>query len=342
MPHYKYCIVPKCTNTSSSTPEKLFFNVPRDLKVRKKWCTVMKRDDKVPLSYHTVRYCCEDHFDLEADMENYVKYKLVGGQLRLKKEVLPHKFDCQKPQKNIAERPGFKKRQDIEYLKRVLSKNVEHENLMPNPVEFIEIEDDSKNNPLSIAESVNELPESHQTGQKTKGVQISKMPRKYKRKPGVVPRNIHWTEDSLALAFEELKQKKKGKYPVLGVENERRLVAHLLKLGDAGFPPDRIVIRQLAYQFAEKAKREEKSIEDQMTATESNEPSEMDCQPTALLQLRFQCDAPLISLKEKPYSTYLSEQPSTSKQNDDALIEKVFEYIWVKPYQKQKMVKLKL
>lgn len=33
-------------------------------------------------------------------------------------------------------------------------------------------------------------------------------------------------------------------------------------------------------------------------------------------------DAPLISLKEKPSSTYLSEQPGTSKQNDDALIEK--------------------
>lgn len=27
-----------------------------------------------------------------------------------------------------------------------------------------------------------------------------------------------------------------------------------MKLGDAGFPPDRIVIRQLAYQFAEKLK----------------------------------------------------------------------------------------
>lgn len=34
------------------------------------------------------------------------------------------------------------------------------------------------------------------------------MPRKYKRKPGVVPRNISWTEDGLALALEELRQKK--------------------------------------------------------------------------------------------------------------------------------------
>ncbi|KAJ0177761.1 hypothetical protein K1T71_006634 [Dendrolimus kikuchii] len=42
------------------------------------------------------------------------------------------------------------------------------------------------------------------------------------------------------------------KYPVLGFDNEKRIVAHILKLGDAGFPPDRIVIRQLAYQFAEK------------------------------------------------------------------------------------------
>jgi len=43
-----------------------------------------------------------------------------------------------------------------------------------------------------------------------------------------------------------------GKYPVLGFENEKRLVSHILKLGDAGFPPERSIIRQLAYQFAEK------------------------------------------------------------------------------------------
>lgn len=36
------------------------------------------------------------------------------------------------------------------------------------------------------------------------------MPRKYKRKPGVVPRNINWTEENLVLAIEELRQKKRG------------------------------------------------------------------------------------------------------------------------------------
>ncbi|CAG9792222.1 unnamed protein product [Diatraea saccharalis] len=37
-----------------------------------------------------------------------------------------------------------------------------------------------------------------------------------------------------------------GKYPVLGFDNEKRLVSHILKLGDAGFPPKRSKIRQLA------------------------------------------------------------------------------------------------
>lgn len=37
---------------------------------------------------------------------------------------------------------------------------------------------------------------------------MSKTTHKYKRKAGVVPRNINWTEDSLVLALEELRQKK--------------------------------------------------------------------------------------------------------------------------------------
>lgn len=61
---YKYCIVPKCTNTTARTSEKLFFRVPSDAKIRKKWCKVMKRDDKTPLSAKTSLYCCEDHFDV--------------------------------------------------------------------------------------------------------------------------------------------------------------------------------------------------------------------------------------------------------------------------------------
>ncbi|KAL0839543.1 hypothetical protein ABMA28_016237 [Loxostege sticticalis] len=43
-----------------------------------------------------------------------------------------------------------------------------------------------------------------------------------------------------------------GKHPILDFENEKRLVKHILKLEDAGFPTNRQSIRMLAYQFAEK------------------------------------------------------------------------------------------
>lgn len=43
-----------------------------------------------------------------------------------------------------------------------------------------------------------------------------------------------------------------GKHPVLGFDNEKRLVSHIQKLEAAGFPPDRTTIRMLAYNFAEK------------------------------------------------------------------------------------------
>ncbi|CAG9572683.1 unnamed protein product [Danaus chrysippus] len=95
------------------------------------------------------------------------------------------------------------------------------------------------------------------------------MPRKYKRKEGVRARVVSWTTEQLQSAFHELDKKELGineisrrfgipsrtlrrryaiknqtkltlgKHPVLGFEHEKRLVAHILKLSDAGFPPDR-------------------------------------------------------------------------------------------------------
>ncbi|XP_045765299.1 chaetoglobosin A biosynthesis cluster protein C-like [Maniola jurtina] len=114
------------------------------------------------------------------------------------------------------------------------------------------------------------------------------MPRRYKRKEGVRPRIVSWTTEALQNAFDEMdknimginkisrqfgipsrtlrrryaaKNKTKltlGKHPIFGFENEKRLVKHILKLGEAGFPPDRRSIRMLAYQFAEKLKLKHK------------------------------------------------------------------------------------
>lgn len=57
---YKYCLVPRCKNTTSKAPNKLFFLVPQG-KIRAKWCKIMRRDQVSPT---TPLYCCEDHFDV--------------------------------------------------------------------------------------------------------------------------------------------------------------------------------------------------------------------------------------------------------------------------------------
>ncbi|KAF5296098.1 hypothetical protein FQA39_LY02732 [Lamprigera yunnana] len=95
---YKYCLVPMCINTSVTSPNKIFFSVPKDPDMRNQWCAIMKREEKnPPLSSTTSLHCCEDHFDLANDMENYYEYKLMGKVNKnfLRKGVLPHIFHCQ-------------------------------------------------------------------------------------------------------------------------------------------------------------------------------------------------------------------------------------------------------
>lgn len=58
----KYCIVPWCFNSTVKTPDKLFFYVPEDPKMRKKCMTAVKRVDAI--GPKTKAHCCEDHFDV--------------------------------------------------------------------------------------------------------------------------------------------------------------------------------------------------------------------------------------------------------------------------------------
>lgn len=60
---YKWCVVPKCTNTSIKTPEKLFVPVPMDPKKRKKWLSLARRDPN-SISANSNVYMCEDHFNV--------------------------------------------------------------------------------------------------------------------------------------------------------------------------------------------------------------------------------------------------------------------------------------
>ncbi|KAJ8953484.1 hypothetical protein NQ318_023605 [Aromia moschata] len=100
-PQNKWCFVPGCKNTSRSAPNKKFF-IPENCSRKVKWFKAARRD--FPKSKSTF-FCCEDHFKLEADMENYIRYKLIGGKMILKADVVPHLFDCQPDRKRAASTP---------------------------------------------------------------------------------------------------------------------------------------------------------------------------------------------------------------------------------------------
>ncbi|XP_072943802.1 uncharacterized protein [Epargyreus clarus] len=97
-PYYRYCLVPLCKNTIRSTPDKVFFSVPHDMKIRNQWCKMMRRDKVSPMAH---LHCCEDHFNIKEDTKNYMQYSIMKQHgekvnLQLKEGVIPHKFQCQK------------------------------------------------------------------------------------------------------------------------------------------------------------------------------------------------------------------------------------------------------
>lgn len=66
-----------------------------------------------------------------------MRHRFVGGRLFLKKNVLPHKFACQRVQSDIQERSAFSKRRRAEYYSQVLSMEVPVSVAQQQP-EFIE------------------------------------------------------------------------------------------------------------------------------------------------------------------------------------------------------------
>ncbi|CAL1267712.1 unnamed protein product [Larinioides sclopetarius] len=122
---YKYCIVPCCISSTAKTPEKIFFNVPRDSVRRKAWTNAMKRDEKLnkELSSTTPLWCCEDHFLLAEDMENYWQWKLTNNikQYILKPNVIPHIFECQLKRPVAVERSAVKKRKNMHIVQEAMS-----------------------------------------------------------------------------------------------------------------------------------------------------------------------------------------------------------------------------
>ena len=60
----KWCFVPGCISSSAKTPNKLFVNVPKDVKRRRLWASAAKREDGRTVTSKNPWYCCEDHFEV--------------------------------------------------------------------------------------------------------------------------------------------------------------------------------------------------------------------------------------------------------------------------------------
>ena len=62
LPHgYRCFFVPLCKTTSQNQPQKVFLQVPKDKKLKKKWFERSNRQYYVRNSHF---FCCEDHFDV--------------------------------------------------------------------------------------------------------------------------------------------------------------------------------------------------------------------------------------------------------------------------------------
>ncbi|XP_063993661.1 uncharacterized protein LOC135171204 [Diachasmimorpha longicaudata] len=84
---YKYCFVPSCANSTVTKPNKVFITVPACKNIRL-WCEaagysrpLLGRSD-----------ICEDHFKLEEDLENYMRWKMTKGPKKLKAGAYPRFF----------------------------------------------------------------------------------------------------------------------------------------------------------------------------------------------------------------------------------------------------------
>ncbi|XP_072935599.1 uncharacterized protein [Epargyreus clarus] len=145
--YYKTCAVPMCKNTTIKCPNKLFICVPKCPKRRKKWLQLARRDPKYT-GRSTINFC-EDHFDLPNDMENYVRYTIMGsvGQIKMKPNCLPSKFACQPDRlKRTAPpkpRSAVNKRRRMDIIKEIVSETTEKPSTLGATINSVEMDEET-------------------------------------------------------------------------------------------------------------------------------------------------------------------------------------------------------
>nr|CAI5832208.1 unnamed protein product [Callosobruchus analis] len=117
------CYIPNCRNMANN---KVLVSVSRDFSVRRIWWELVHGGK--PLEPHSGLFCCEDHFDVPVDFENWHYFEIMGGTLRLKKGVLPHKYIDEpkgKPNESALTDSAMKRRlENIDRFQASLTKRV--------------------------------------------------------------------------------------------------------------------------------------------------------------------------------------------------------------------------
>ncbi|CAG9762781.1 unnamed protein product [Ceutorhynchus assimilis] len=85
----KTCFVRGCLSNSEGFPTKVLITIPRNENRRRAWFEAARQPY---ITNNSTRYCCEDHFNVPDDFENYMRFRFMGGPIFVKKHVVPHKF----------------------------------------------------------------------------------------------------------------------------------------------------------------------------------------------------------------------------------------------------------
>ncbi|KAG5865299.1 hypothetical protein JTB14_013795 [Gonioctena quinquepunctata] len=134
---YTHCIVRHCRNSSTSSPTKFYIRVPLNQESRIAWINASGRKTTEFSSENTSLYVCEDHFELESDMIDYAKWKLLEGSEVMKKSVLPH-INTWSPNNKNGSADLKKNKNKITYKNKVIDQPLVVLNI-DSPIKIIQV-----------------------------------------------------------------------------------------------------------------------------------------------------------------------------------------------------------
>ncbi|VEN45441.1 unnamed protein product [Callosobruchus maculatus] len=148
MSSVKKCYIPNCHNT---TENKVLIAVPKNFTARRIWWELVHNGK--PLEPYAGLFCCEDHFDVPADFENWHYVKMMGGTpLRLKKGVIPHKYlDEPKGKPNESALTDLDKKRRLENIERFKASSSKRVRLLEQDIPSIHLQDTASESGRFIA-----------------------------------------------------------------------------------------------------------------------------------------------------------------------------------------------